>query len=578
MKILTLSRSKLELAQTQLRKPLLVIGRSPTCDVVLRAPGIKPVHFIIEWIGSGLFDSQTGSWSIVDVSSSADAGEGVVLSQEPVTIGDLSFRCIESKLESSEMIGGTILESMGKRRMSDADILEFVQVRTDTGAIEEVQHFSIQNQTKHKIQALSKEFKTFKIELPKMRTDHVLKVLFDEMPGAEVHLSGRKIDAKSALPLRTYDFLQVSWNGRDFYLRFVEEIISPPIPRDFWGNPLLKKLTLAATLLILLLVATIMFSKTEQITEPELPRVARVEIPPPPPPPPTAPLESAAQANIQNESAKAPEVLVNQKSNAAAAKAAAAKQIKEPTAAPKAGLNTAAPVQNVNQIGLLGALNKNAKKGPGIQADQMFNEGIIHKTISGEDSGKIVLKTPPSGVIGSGSDGAPNGNITQSLGAASTTLSGITKADPNSRGLIARKGGESGYQLGSATSGDGVGMGNSNNNIGGIGGTEGGDFSVVGGGLDRETVRRIIASYRSQIRTCYERGLIANPNLEGRIVYKWQISPLGSVVTAQISKATLESANLKACVLEVIQKMNFPKAPNGLPTTVIYPFVFQGKK
>jgi TonB family protein len=72
--------------------------------------------------------------------------------------------------------------------------------------------------------------------------------------------------------------------------------------------------------------------------------------------------------------------------------------------------------------------------------------------------------------------------------------------------------------------------------------------------------------------------LISSPNLQGRVVYKWQITPTGSVISAQIYKATLESANLKTCVLEVIQGMNFPKSPNGLPTTVIYPFVFQGKR
>ena len=106
MKILTLSRNKLEIATTQLTKPLLIIGRSPTCDVVLRAPGIKAIHFIVEWLGSGVFDSSKGNWSIVDVSTSEENAEGVVLGKAPITIGDLSFRVIDSVLESSEMIGG----------------------------------------------------------------------------------------------------------------------------------------------------------------------------------------------------------------------------------------------------------------------------------------------------------------------------------------------------------------------------------------------------------------------------------------------------------------------------------------
>src|SRR5947209_5775157 len=112
MKLLTITLNKLELARFQLRKPLLVVGRSPTCDVVLRAPGIKPVHFLIEWIRNGKFNPSEGKWSIADVSSNAEAGEGVVLSQVPVKLGDVSFAYIESDIESSEVIGGTIAENL----------------------------------------------------------------------------------------------------------------------------------------------------------------------------------------------------------------------------------------------------------------------------------------------------------------------------------------------------------------------------------------------------------------------------------------------------------------------------------
>jgi hypothetical protein len=218
-----------------------------------------------------------------------------------------------------------------------------------------------------------------------------------------------------------------------------------------------------------------------------------------------------------------------------------------------------------------------------IKADQMMNEAIVRETATGSDNPQIVLKTPPAAVLGSGKSGSPDSKQTpeKSLSSASTTLSGISKPNPNSSGLIARSGAQSGLKLGTETNGSGEPggfTGSASKGASSLGSTEGGDFSVAGGGLDRETVRRIILSYRSQIRTCYERGLISSPNLEGRIVYKWQITPTGSVISAQIYKATLESSNLKTCVLDVIQGMNFPKSPNGLPTTVIYPFVFQGKR
>ncbi len=596
MKILTLSRNKLEIATTQLTKPLLIIGRSPTCDVVLRAPGIKAIHFIVEWLGSGIFDSSKGNWSIVDVSTSEENAEGVVLGKAPITIGDLSFRVIDSVLESSEMIGGQIVESLAKRSFSDPDLIEFVQVRTDSGAIEEIRHFPIEKKNQ-KIESLSREFKSFKIEHPKLKTEAIINILLSEMPGADLILSGRKISANEVLPLRPTDFLQVRWNGRDFYIRFVEEIVAPPIPRDFWGSPLLKRLTFAILFLVFLLLLIIRSdlvpSEGEKV--PALPRVARIEVPAEPTPIPVPLPEVKKDPEIPQEPtkevqksvpkpppAKKPDPIVKTQKTSTPSKAVEAKVVKAPEAAPKAGLNSEAPVKNVNQVGLLGALSKASKKGPGIKADQMMNDAVVRETATGSDNPQIVLKTPPSAVLGSGKSGGPDSKMPEkSLSSASTTLSGISKPNPNSSGLIARSGGQSGLKLGTETNGSGEPgsfAGSASKGASSIGSTEGGDFSVAGGGLDRETVRRIILSYRSQIRTCYERGLISNPNLEGRIVYKWQITPAGSVISAQIYKATLESSNLKTCVLDVIQGMNFPKSPNGLPTTVIYPFVFQGKR
>ena len=582
MKVLTLSRNKLEMAQSQLRKPLIVVGRSPTCDVVLRAPGIKPIHYIIEWIGSGIFDLTKGNWSIVDVSTNAEAGEGQILGPEGIKMGDILFRVIDSKLESSEVIGGKIVEGLGKGRVREPEILEFVQVRTDSGAIEEVQHIPLS--TKPKIEVVSHEFKTFRIEHPGVRTEHLLNVLLDEMPGAELMLSGRKIDPRVSLPLRPMDFLQVKWNGRDFYLRFVEEVESPPVPVDFWGDPLLKKLTLGAAALVILLVSAYLLKPVEEKEVPELPRVARVEIPYVKPPPPEAPEAPTQEVKKETQKPTKPakaekpakqEAIVKTEKKETPAKAAAPKVVKAPDKPVKAGLNIDAPSKDVNQVGLLGALNKTAKKGEGVQADKLMNQGLIRESATAQDHSKIVLRNPPAGVLGSGDSGNPQGNNNASLGSASTTLSGVRKADPNSHGLIARKGGESGFNIGSSASGTGKGIGGSDG--GGIGGMDGSDFSVAGGGLDRETVRRIIASYRSQIRTCYERALISSPSLQGRIVYQWRITPIGNVISGQVMKSTLESSNLKSCVLEVLQKMQFPKAPNGLPTTVIYPFVFQGK-
>ena len=180
MKLLTLSMNRLELARLQLRKPLIVVGRSPTCDVVLRAQDIKPIHFIIEWIGNGRFNPKAGQWSIVDVSSNAEAGEGLVLGKNPLIIDDISFVCIESDLESTEVIGGKIVDNLSESTSDVPDLLEFVQVRNDSGSIEEVRHLALPK--KAKAESISKEFKAFKIERPKMNTEHLLNVVLEELP------------------------------------------------------------------------------------------------------------------------------------------------------------------------------------------------------------------------------------------------------------------------------------------------------------------------------------------------------------------------------------------------------------
>jgi TonB family protein len=186
----------------------------------------------------------------------------------------------------------------------------------------------------------------------------------------------------------------------------------------------------------------------------------------------------------------------------------------------------------------------------------------------------VIVANPPSGVLGKKTSGAPNGVTRDNLVSASTTLTGTKTVSPNSASLIARSGGIGNAKLGG---GDGEGTAIDSNGDSNRIGESANDFSVDGG-LDRDTVRRIIQSYRSQVRACYDRALVSSPNLQGRVVYRWKILSDGRVDDTSIQKATLDSANLKSCVLEVIQRMQFPKSTRGLSTTVIYPFVFQGLK
>ncbi len=549
---------------------------------------MKQIHFLIEWIGGGSFDPTKGMWAITDISESAtESGEGAVLSTDPVRLSGFTFSCTESLLESHEVIGGRIQENLKSVKNAGAGMLEMIQVRADSGAIEDVLHLPV-NHRKGKSRPF-KQVNQFQVEWQgsKGKADagaSLMKVLLEEMPGAVVLKRGKLLPSTAALTLGPGDILQVQWKGRDFFLRFVDKVNAPPSPRAVVGDPVLKK-TMAMGMVLFLVFAALAYLSTSNKKEAEVPppRIATVLVEPPPPevkplppPPPPPPVAKEPPKEVKKEipkPVKAPKVGIKEvPANKQPAKAAAPR-FNTPDTPPKMGLNSPAKVTNVNSVGLLGALSKNGAKGKGVQADKIINDGIVTQSVSANDDSRIVVGNPPSGVLGTGSGGNPNATG-QGLAGASTTLSGAGKYDPNSVGPVARKGGGSGLNIGSGLSDGGAGVGGGT----ALGGIDGGEFSVDGGGLDRETVRRVIASYRNQVRTCYEKSLLSNGALGGRIVYKWTIGADGPVITAEISNATVSSETLKACVLSVVQNMVFPPATNGKQTRVVYPFVFQSRK
>lgn len=131
----------------------------------------------------------------------------------------------------------------------------------------------------------------------------------------------------------------------------------------------------------------------------------------------------------------------------------------------------------------------------------------------------------------------------------------------------------------------GIGLGN----IGtiGIGGTGSGQGFGIGSGrlgratqgamnvngpLDKEIIRRMIRREIGAIRACYERELLKQPKLQGRLVVRFVIEPDGSVSEARAE--TSLDPNVDTCVLARFQRMTFPK-PDGGSVVVRYPVIFQ---
>lgn len=101
---------------------------------------------------------------------------------------------------------------------------------------------------------------------------------------------------------------------------------------------------------------------------------------------------------------------------------------------------------------------------------------------------------------------------------------------------------------------------------------------VSGTGLEPEAIAAVIKSHLGQIIFCYEKALLIEPNLEGKITVKFSISASGSVSKSQIVEKTLSNENLESCVLKTLSSWKFPKPEGVEEVLVTYPFVFKSLK
>ena len=95
----------------------------------------------------------------------------------------------------------------------------------------------------------------------------------------------------------------------------------------------------------------------------------------------------------------------------------------------------------------------------------------------------------------------------------------------------------------------------------------------VQGNLSREAIAKVVRRHLRKIQVCYEKNLLINPKLAGKVVIEWTITPAGSVAVVKVRVNTMESPTVALCILKEIKTWRFPK-PEGGPVVVSYPFVF----
>ena len=97
---------------------------------------------------------------------------------------------------------------------------------------------------------------------------------------------------------------------------------------------------------------------------------------------------------------------------------------------------------------------------------------------------------------------------------------------------------------------------------------------AVMGALDKEDIRRVIKANSPQIKACYERELIKDPRLAGKIDIRFTISPRGAVSAAQVKSSDMGSKAMESCLERVLRRMIFPAPRGGGIVIVSYPFTF----
>lgn len=156
-------------------------------------------------------------------------------------------------------------------------------------------------------------------------------------------------------------------------------------------------------------------------------------------------------------------------------------------------------------------------------------------------------------------------------------------------GAIKAKGGklEAGGFAGVKTTGKGFGTGSGYGVAGlqGQAGSRGIAGAVVGTpslmksskteGLSQKEVMEIVRKHAGKIQQCYERSLLSNPSLVGRVEYEWYITPKGAVEWAKVKRSEISGGdNLNECVANIFRAMKFPVAKNGESTTPSIGFPF----
>ncbi len=101
------------------------------------------------------------------------------------------------------------------------------------------------------------------------------------------------------------------------------------------------------------------------------------------------------------------------------------------------------------------------------------------------------------------------------------------------------------------------------------------DSVVVVGALDKEVILRVLRSRQNQLRYCYDRELVKDPNIgKGSLKVHFKINEGGRVVGAEIADAAPFNKAVADCAVTALGRIVFP-APAGGTVKVTHTLIFK---
>jgi outer membrane biosynthesis protein TonB len=111
-----------------------------------------------------------------------------------------------------------------------------------------------------------------------------------------------------------------------------------------------------------------------------------------------------------------------------------------------------------------------------------------------------------------------------------------------------------------------------------IGGQVSGSDAIISptvkGSLSYGEIFKVVQKAISDLQYCYEKELVNNASLGGKLTAVWTIGTSGAVINAKIQKSEVRSGKVHSCVTRTVKRLKFPKPRGGGVVEVSFPFNF----